>query len=281
MGNNYDTFPKAIISDTYNDGKPQVCAQNYLHALAEGDIAGHSIFSKLGYLGSGSTSEQDVFGYGGVYTFPASAGNVSVVSSNDNDGKTNGAACTGVRVVTIHYLDGSYVEKTLDVTLNGTTVVDTTVGDIFRINNFRVKSFGSGTTTYKPIGNLDIHKVGTATEVYSRILLGNTRARNSVYTVPNGKTIYITSMAVGCTKGSTTGNTAVFTLRATYDDKAASLLTAGKFFMPYAEINHMDGQVTREFHIPLKFVAHTDIKVSVLCGQSATICTSSIRGWLE
>jgi hypothetical protein len=268
--------PRGVLME---DGA--ITSRDYLIAISEGDIATHTLFSKLGYLATGTTTEQDMYPYGGVYPFKASAGNVDVLSSSDNDGKTSGAACTGVRVVTIYYLTAAYAEKTVDVTLNGTTAVSTTVGDIFRVNNFRVKSFGSGTTTYKAIGTIACTEVGAATTVLAQIGIGYTRGRGGIYTVPVDKSLYITSMAVGVTKGSTAGNSAMFTLRATYDEKLATLLTAGKFFMPFAEMNHMDGQTTREFHIPIKFIAGTDIKVSVLCGQSSTICTSSIRGWLE
>jgi hypothetical protein len=281
MAKIYDVASGTYKGLTFNAEAPQVCAQDYLQAIGEGDVAGHSLFSKLGYLGTATTTEQDIFPYGGTYVFPATATDVSVVSSNDNDGKTGGAACTGVRIITIHYLDGSYVEKSVDVTLNGTTAVNTTTGDIFRVNGFAVKSFGSGTTTYKAIGNIDVHKVGTATEVYSRIAVGNTRCRCSAYTVPNGKTLYVTSLSVGVTKTAVPGSSGVFTLRATWDATSSTALTAGKFFMPYAEINHVDGYTVRNLEVPIKFPAHTDIKVSALCGQIATVCTASYRGWLE
>jgi hypothetical protein len=269
------------ISNQYNDGKPQVCSQDYLLAIGEGDVVGHSLFSKIGYYAAAGTSEVDVYTYGGTYPFLATAGDVAVVSSSQNDGNTNGAACTGVRVVTIHYLDATYAEKSVDVTLNGTTAVNTTAGDIFRVNDMVVKSFGTGTTTWKAIGAVACTKIGTASEVYAQIAIGATAARSLVYTVPLGKTLYVVDMMVGCTKAAVPGSTAVFTLKSTYDHISNNYLSSGKFFMPEAEVNHCDGSVTRFFNVPLKFPATTDIKMSVLAGQAATIVTASIRGWLE
>lgn len=41
---------KALL---WNGDAPQICAQDYLQALAEGDVAGHTIYSKLGYSAGG------------------------------------------------------------------------------------------------------------------------------------------------------------------------------------------------------------------------------------
>jgi hypothetical protein len=198
------------------------------------------------------------------------------ISSSDQDA----AAGTGAKTVRIYYLKSDYTEATTDVILTGQTAVATSVTDIFRVNNFRILDFGSGGTNYKAAGNIDVRHVND-TPIYSRILTGQTRARNSIYTVPENKTLYVVNMAIGTTKASTTGTVATFTLRATYDDKTSALLQPGLFFMPYAELNHQDGSFVREFDLPLHFPEHTDIKVSVICGQSATICTTSTRGWLE
>jgi hypothetical protein len=277
VGQFKDALTGACKSLSWQKDNPQILSQDYFLGIAEGDVSGHSLFSKIGYTAGCTTTETDVWVGATAYQFPASAMQMEVVSSSANDASTS----TGVGKVRIYYLKDDYTEATTDVWTNGTTPVATTVNDIYRVNNFRVVSFGATTQTYKAIGKIDVRHVVTDASVYSSIAIGQTRARNSVYTVPHGKTLYITSMAVGFTKTSTTGNPGIATLRATYDDKANSLLTAGLFFMPYAEINHQDGMYSREFHVPLRFPAHTDLKVSVLCNQSATVATSSIRGWLE
>lgn len=276
-------FASVKIKDTSN--VPQgiliknntLTSRDYLIAVSEGDVAQHTIFSKLGYAPAAPTNTSDVYGTSGTYIFPATAQQMEVISSSTNDNATG----TGAKTVRIYYLKSDYTEATTDVILTGTVGVLTGVSDIFRVNNFRVIDFGTGATAYTSIGNIDIRNKTTTAIIYSRIIAGQSRARNSIYTVPHGKTLFITSLACGVTKASSTGNTCIFTLRANYDDKLPGLLTAGLFFMPFAELNLVDQMYTREFHTPIKFVAHTDIKISANCGQSATILTSSIRGWLE
>lgn len=77
------------ISGIYNVGAPQVCSQSYLQALAEGDITGHTPFSKIGYLPSLTAGvNTDIWSYGGtqpVYLFPTVAQQMEVLSSNNVD----------------------------------------------------------------------------------------------------------------------------------------------------------------------------------------------------
>lgn len=247
--------------------------RNYLQAISEGDIAGHSPYSKMAYSPAQTTTEGDIWGLNTSYVFPTTAIQMAVVSTSANDT----SAGTGARTVRIWYLKSDYSEATTDVILNGTTPVNTSVSDIFRVNNFRILTTGTG---YKAAGNISLTSVGGATS-YSVILTGFTRARNSIYTVPLGKTYYITSINVGCTKTSSSGVVALITLRATYDNLTGTALTPGLFFMPYAEFNIQDGSFVRQFEEPMKFIAGTDIKFSCTAGQSATVVTSVMRGWLE
>jgi hypothetical protein len=254
-----------------------ITVRDYLIGIAEGDVANHALFSKLGYSSAAPSGISDVYAANIAYIFPAAAQQMEVVSSSAQDA----AAGSGVKTIRIYYLKNDYTEATVDVVLTGTTPLNTSVSDIFRINNVRVIDFGAATTAYQAAGNIDIRNKVSAAIIYSRIALNQTRARNSIYTVPHGKTLYITSFAAGVSKGGSASIGGIITLKATYDDKLSSLLTAGLFFMPYAELNLIDQMYTREFHAPLKFTAHTDIKVSINASQAATVVTSSIRGWLE
>ena len=42
-----------------------------------------------------------------------------------------------------------------------------------------------------------------------------------------------------------------------------------------------NGTFFREFEMPLKFVAGTDIKFSAIAEAAGTACTSALRGWVE
>jgi hypothetical protein len=259
----------------WNAESPQVCAQDYLQSIAEGDIALHTPFEHFGRTSNGNTSETDVWEGGTAYVFPTVAQQMEVVSSSANDA----AAGTGVKTVRIYYLDNNYVPRTENIVLTGTAPVATVATNILRINSLKVIDFGSSTTTYKAIGNIDIRHLSD-TPIYSRIAAGFTRSRNAIYTVPAGKTLYITSITIGVSKASTTGNTATFTLRGTYDDDIGALLP-GLHFMPQAEINHMDGCFFKRLEMPKKYIEKTDVKMSVTAAQASTICTAALRGWTE
>lgn len=245
----------------------------YLTMIAEGDITGHAPWYKNGFTSGATTSETDVWGGASAYVFPTAEMGMEVVSSDNTQDKAGGS---GALTVKIYYLTAAGVAKTETVTLNGTTVVPTVATDIYRVNAFVVASTGAGG---KPVGNITLRHLSD-TPVYSQIAAGYTKDRSAIYTVPAGKTLYLTSIALstlnaGADKGCR------FTLRASYDDLASVALTPGVFFMPYFEIGARNGAFVREFEMPLKFVAGTDIKMAALAEAASTTCTVAMRGWLE
>jgi hypothetical protein len=197
---------------------------------------------------------------------------MELYSSSPNDDVGN----TGVQTIYINYLDGNYIEKQEIVNLDGTTVVLTVATDIFRIQNFRAYAVG---TNGKAVGTIEIRNIAN-TPVYSYISPGYTRARNTCWTVPANKTLYITQIAFSV--GDKTGGKAVrFTTRATYDNARAAALPAGQFFMPYSEVILNNTAYTRELIVPTKLPEKTDLKVSVLSDAAGAVCTSLLSGWLE
>ena len=258
------------------ENKPRVSSMPYLYDIAEGNVAGHTSWSKIGYNGdidSGASGE-DLWAVGGTYVYPAAEQGMEVRSSSDTDGKTGSPTSTGVRTVTIYYLNFVGTEKTETVTLDGTTNVNTVATDIYRIQNFRVATCGSGGVA---AGDIDIRNKTDHSTVYSRIPTGMTRARNSIYRVPLGKTLYITSISVSCI-GASAGKDAIFTLLAKYDDKANTVID---FFMPQFEIGVVDGPFFRELEMPLKINALVDIKIRAVAGNDNSKCNCALRGWIE
>jgi hypothetical protein len=64
-------------------GKPRVSAMPYLYDIAEGNVTGHTPWSKLGYSPTMNTSESDIWSYSTtqpVYLFPVTAQQMEVVS---------------------------------------------------------------------------------------------------------------------------------------------------------------------------------------------------------
>lgn len=240
----------------------------YSHCLASGYLYGKTPFVKFGYNGDVDTGAagETVWAYGGVYAFPSAKMQLEVISSSADD---TGAG-TGAQKVTIYYLDDAYAEKTKEVTLNGTTAVATVVEDIFRINAFRVTQ-----GTYAA-GNIDLRETDDS-PIYSRIPALGTQARNSVYTVPAGKTLYLSSFGAGAV-GAAAGKGTIITLRTNYSEKAAA---AGTIFYPYAEVAVQDGFSEVEFPFPIKLPATTSIICHAVATGDNTFVTTAARGWLE
>ena len=250
------------------NGKPRVSAMPYLYDIAEGNIANHSGWSKLGYNDSISTGDEDVWIGGGTYIWPSAASQMQIASTSASDSATG----AGARTAIIYYLDGNYAEKTDIVTLPGAGSAFTNATDIFRVQGFRINTAGSlgaaaGTLSLK-------NSAGTIT--HSSVAAGYTRARNITYTVPAGKALYVTSFTLSCynaTKGVR------FTTRATYDSSSGAVKD---FFLPYTEVAMTNGVFERELEVPSAFPATTRIKVSATADSGSTaVVAVSLRGWVE
>jgi len=223
--------------------------------------------SKLGNVTGVEASEVDIWSVGGTYVFPAAAQQMEVVSSSAADNPSS----TGAWTVKIWYLDSSFKEKTETITLNGQTAVPTKATDIYRINNFWVITAGTGK---KAAGNIDIRNLSD-TPIYSRIPIGLTRARNSIYTVPYGKKFYISQITYG--SSTATGKDSRFTFRANYNEKDG---IASALFYPYSEIGIQDTTFTITYVVPMMFPAGTDMKTSVISASgAAAICSVQYRGY--
>lgn len=254
------------------EGKPRVSAIPYLYDIAEKHISGHEAFFKLGYNNGLDTTEEDIWDVGGTYIFPGVAQQMKVVSSDVND--TSGGY--GIQSVKVHYLDNNFGSSSEVVVLNGSSPVYTFAQNIYRINALRAYTVG---TSGVAIGNISVKNSGE-TIIYRQINTGYTRGRGAIYTVPSGKTLYITSIAIS-SGHSTAGKNVRWTARATYDDADEIVTSSGRFFMPWFELQTQDSAFHRDFEIPNYFPATVDIKVSAVSDQAGGVGTCALRGWLE
>ena len=246
----------------------------YLYDIAEENVTGHTIWSKMGYNDAVGTSEETMWTNSSQYVFPTTASQMEVVSSSDDDGKTGTPNSTGAKTVRIGYLKSDYSEGSVTLTLDGTTTVTTGAShaDIWRINSFRVMTTG---TNLAPVGNLTLRPAGGGT-TYGYIRLGKTSARSAFYTVPLGKTLYITSIAF-----STVGTKyMVFTTHANYDQATSTLLQRG-LFHPFSEVALLNSSYTKELTTPTRLPATVDLKVSIIAEAAGSLATCHLRGWLE
>lgn len=155
-------------------------------AASAGKLTGVRRFRAMGHnpdVDTGSVPE-DIWESGGLYPFQATAQLLEIVSTSAADT----AAGTGMRSVTVEGLDASYNEISETVTLNGVGVVPL-VRRFLRINNCTGAAVGSGGTN---VGVVTLRVAGGgATQAI--IDTGDSRAQQAIFTVPNGKTAFLTS----------------------------------------------------------------------------------------
>lgn len=257
------------LTQVNSEGKMRVISDPYLYQIAEGNLSGHASWSKMGFNADIQSAEEVLAPQGGTYAWASGATTVTIESSDNTQDKSGG---TGALAVTLYYLTTGYVEKTSTKSLNGTTPVEVCT-DFFRFLNMRVSSVGTGGS---PVGNLSL-KGGATT--YGYIRAGKTRARQMVWTVPAGKVLYVTNFDHGVVH-SASNKYLTLTMKATYDEKSNTVLTAGVHFMPFYEILNDFGHVPKEFASPKRFPAQTDIiVVGSSTGTASVECY--MAGWVE
>ena len=206
-----------------------------------------------------------------TYVFPAAAQQMHVVSTSASDT----SAGTGTRTVKIHYLDANYAEQVETVTLNGTTPVNTVATNILRVQ--KMHSFSTGSNGY-PVGNIALkNTAGTVT--YSQMMANRNTAQQCIWTVPAGKTLYLSQWFSAAGAASSNHFTQVI-LRATAWDGYS---VTGGGFVTVDPVSVQDGNVVQPFNIPVKIPALSDIKVSAIsdAGAANVVVTASVSGWYE
>jgi hypothetical protein len=188
------------------------------------------------------------------------------------------SAKAGVHAVRIGYLDTSWAEKTEIVILDGNAAMDL-VGSPYRINSFRAISVGSNNGA---VGNITLEANGAGTD-YSYITLGYTRARNSVYTVPTGKTLYVCSANLCFATTDKSAETARIRVKANLVDSTnfimGGVVGLSDIFWVYVEAMISNGSEAIDFPVYPRLPAKVDIK----CSATATgpgAATTMLRGFL-
>lgn len=215
--------------------------------IAKGLIDGHSvIFTPASNIDVGLT-EEDVDDDGGTFVDLTSAQSLEIVSSDANDT----SAGTGVRTIGVETLDGNHATVIQTVTLNGTTPVALT-GTHLRARRMLVITAGSGGAN---AGTLTLRVVAGQTMLSA--LIGNNRSYTSRYTVPAGKTAYMTKFLITVGKGQD----AVCRLMFRRD---------GQVFLSGAPLNVYQNDLQRPFPVFLEFPEKTDVKFTAISQNVGT-----------
>ena len=201
----------------------------------------------------------------------------------------NAAAPTlvGCHAVYVSYLDDTYTpKKEIIVTNTGVNGVLTINADYFRINSLRVIATG---TSGKPTGTVAIMDNATPpTIIYSYISAGYTRARNSIYTVPDGKTLYITDInaAFGGNASNKVDYARLYLRAAQYTSEDGTIITpslqsAGvPIWYSYSEIISGGAPGVAMIQCPIKIMSKVSVKVSATASGAGS-ATVALRGWME
>lgn len=118
---------------------------------------------------------------------PAAAGEQMTFISESN--ADNGATATGVLTLRMEYLDDTGAEQTEDITMNGTTGVNTTATNIRFINDIYTLTVGTNGVAE---GNIRVYKTGSAGLVYNMIAVGGNKSIVPHRMVPLGKKLVVT-----------------------------------------------------------------------------------------
>lgn len=169
--------------------------------VSRGQVAWHRPVIVFGFNSDVDTAVETVWPAGGILSYPATALQMSVSSSNANDTESG----TGARTVYIAGLDASYNEISEIIALDGQTGV-TTQNSYLRINEAYVVSAGSGNSAagsiYIGTGALN---AGVPATIYDIIAFDYNKRVTGSYTVPAGYTGYIVQglFSAGQISGST------------------------------------------------------------------------------
>ena len=156
---------------------------DYRLEVSKGNISGNTPIYKFGYNADVNGTEEVIWQNGGTYVFPSDVAVLRVASTSTDDA----SARTGARTITIEGLDTNYNEVSVDLTMNGSSTVNTTQ-TFRRVNRVFVKTVGA---TGSNVGTINIIHQGSGTPTVASINPLMAQTQQAVYTVPASKTLYV------------------------------------------------------------------------------------------
>ena len=256
-------FEVVMIAD--EDGNP---LNSYGSAanipIAAGQLAGYSSVEKFGRNPNVATSIETIWQYGGIYQYLTTASQIFVYSASSDDG----VGQIGAIKVTVQGLDENYNIISEELTVNGAgstltflrvyRAFITEAGSAgYNTGDIIISTLASGAGTVLA----DIGGDGTGVN-----FIGYGQTMLALYTVPAGKTAYVTQWTIG--NGNYNTSTSAF-LR--------TRLPVNGFVMTTSDTMAVSGGFhVKNYSIPLKFLEKTDIEVQAFNG-GGTIVSSTFN----
>ena len=152
--------------------------------LSQGKVAEHTVIHVAGHNEDVGTGIEDLWDGGGTYTYSSSTAVLHISSSSTSD----------TEVITVEGLDASYNAQSVDVTLAGQTETVIGTGETF-IRVLKVYNAGTsdlvGAVYVYEDDTVSVGVPATATLIRAKIDIGHNQTLMSNYTIPAGKTGYI------------------------------------------------------------------------------------------
>ena len=239
---------------TSTDPFHSIPADFYLE-VAKGNVNKHSAVNKFGRNTEIDTTTlpEDIWDAGGEWVAPTIARIHDIASTSTNDSSLD----KGMRTVNIQGLDANFDLQSETVVLNGTTNVPT-VNSYTRIFRMYGETFGSDSTN---LGDITATAQTDAT-VTAQITTGKGQTLMAIYTIPNGKTGYVTqgfcSMnRAGATSGAMIGLAFEFRADADQSDSGWRVAWEGALSVEGSSFINLS-------YMPIPpFPAKTDLRVRV------------------
>lgn len=254
-------FEVVMIAD--EDGNP---LNSYGSAanipIAAGQLEGYSSIEKFGRNPNVATTIETIWQHGGIYQYLTTASQIFVYSASAEDG----VGQIGAIKVTVQGLDENYNIISEELTVNGAGSAAT----FLRV--YRAFITDAGSAGYNK-GNLIIStQASGAGTVLADIggdgtgvnFIGYGQTMLALYTVPAGKTAYVTQWTIG--NGNYNTSTSAF-LR--------TRLPVNGFVMTTSDTMSVSGGFhVKNYSIPLKFAEKTDIEVQAFNGGGTIISST-------
>ena len=185
---------------------------------------------------------------GGIYEYLTVASTVSAISDDSGDTVTG----TGARTIEIQGLDSNYNTVTEVISTNGTSSGSASTNEFLRIYRALVKTAGSTGTNEGHIdinaGSTTVISIGTKGTGANKEGFG--QSQTSVYTIPAGKTGYITQWSVG----SSIYNSGVQAFLMLSEPNDGPIMRT-------KDIMFLNNYSIKDYKVPLQALEKTDIEV--------------------